>query len=143
MSGQGAESSADLLFQAPRWSAYLWVALGGALGACARFALATFALSRAGAVLWGTLAANLLGCLALGWVAAWAERSGLGAHAPARLFWAVGVLGAFTTFSTFSLEAWDLARRDSYGTSALYLGASVGLGLAAVWLGRAWGLRGA
>ncbi len=143
MSGHGAETSADLLLEAPRWSAYLWVALGGALGASARFALATLALSRTGAVLWGTLAANLLGCLALGWVAAWAERTGLGSHAPARLFWAVGVLGAFTTFSTFSLEAWDLARRDAWGWSAAYMGASVGLGLAAVWLGRAWHLRGA
>ena len=143
MNGQGAETSADLLFEAPRWSAYLWVALGGALGACGRFALATLALSRTGAALWGTLSANLLGCLALGWVAAWAERSGLGSQAPARLFWAVGVLGAFTTFSTFSLEAWDLARRDSWGASAAYLGASVGLGLLAVWLGRSWGMRAA
>lgn len=135
------ESEELLRLATPGLVGYACVALGGALGALGRFALGVFALQRLGAVLWGTLAANLLGCLALGAVAGYAQRQEWDQHAAPRLLLAVGFLGAFTTFSTFSLEVWDLWRRGSPWLALAYLGASIGLGLLCVLLGRGWGLR--
>jgi len=83
---------------------------------------------------WGTLLVNVTGCFAIGFLAALAdERGPLGPTG--RLFWMVGVLGGFTTFSTFGYETFALAREGSH---ALALGntlAQIVLGLGAVWAG--------
>ncbi|MFN3447159.1 MAG: fluoride efflux transporter CrcB [Roseococcus sp.] len=113
---------------------FAWVALGGALGSMGRYGVSLLALWLFGtAYPWGTLAVNVLGSLAIGVLAA------QGVEGPARLFLVTGVLGGFTTFSAFSLEAALLWERAPW-MGALYVAASLGLGLAGFalgwWLGR-------
>lgn len=110
------------------------VALGGALGALGRYGVSLLAVVWLGAAYpWGTLAVNIVGSAAIGVLAA------QGIEGNARLFWVTGVLGGFTTFSAFSLEAALLWERAPW-LAALYVAASVGLGLAGFalgwWLGR-------
>lgn len=115
----------------------LLVASGGALGAVARYGVGRLAarLHPTAEWPWGTLTANVIGGLLMGLLAGWlASREGPQAEA-LRLFAAVGVLGGFTTFSAFGLEAMSLIRRGDLGTAALYAGGSVALGITAVWLG--------
>jgi CrcB protein len=105
----------------------LLVALGGAAGALARYGIALRVGTRA--FPWATLAVNLSGCFLLGLV--------LGGLGPSR--WsastttavAVGVLGAYTTFSTFGYETFTLLRTDRFGAAAAYVALSVAGGLAA------------
>lgn len=113
-------------------NAYLAVALGSALGGVARYALA-----RAIDLRWphgdtafiGTLIVNILGCLAIGAAAAFSERDWV------RLFVMVGILGGFTTFSSFGLQTIRLADQQRWGAAALCVGLSLGVCLFAVWLG--------
>ena len=111
------------MFPAPRTSAFR-VGLGGSLGSVARWGLSQ-ALARPLA----TLVANLAGCLAIGALLALPLSSGW------RAFLVVGLLGGFTTFSTFAGETVGLWTEGARGAAALYLGASVGLGLLAVVFG--------
>jgi CrcB protein len=121
---------------------WLWLFVGGGLGAVLRFALGSWVLARAGEGFpWGTLAVNWLGCLAIGLVAALMAAT---PHAPAlRLFLVTGVLGGFTTFSAFGLETFELLADGESGRAFLYVGGSVLGGLLAVaagfTLGRAAG----
>ncbi len=108
---------------------YLFVALGGALGAMARLTL-NFALQRDIDFPWGTLAANLAGCFLMGIVAhlvatsAWFNEAGI-IPDQYRLLFAVGFLGSFTTLSTLVLEMHSLIERHDYLAASAYLGASV------------------
>ncbi len=114
----------------------LLVGLGGFLGAVARYTLGGLVLHLTvqERFPFSTFAVNLLGCLAVGVLAGLAERHQ--AFGPdARLFLFTGLLGGFTTFSAFGLEAVYLLRRGEVATAALYAGGSVVLGIAAVWLG--------
>src|SRR3954462_10300933 len=102
----------------------LIVMLGGAIGAGARHLAGSIALARFGPGFpWGTLGVNLAGGLLMGLLAGWLMRAG-GSEA-IRLFFAVGVLGGFTTFSAFSLEVSLMIERSQYGIAAAYVGASV------------------
>ncbi|MEO6247981.1 MAG: CrcB family protein [Sphingomicrobium sp.] len=80
-----------------------------------------------------TLAVNIAGCLAMGLIAGWLVGRG-GASEPWRLFVMTGVLGGFTTFSAFGLDALTLYRA-SPGLAAAYVAASLFLSLGAVALG--------
>ena len=86
---------------------FLWVGIGGSIGAMLRYGVYLFSTSLLGdAWPWGTLLANLFGCFAMGVVL------GMGLHKEVELpylLFAVGVLGALTTFSTFSAETLELA----------------------------------
>ncbi len=116
-------------------SALLAVALGGALGAVARYQLSLWVHARwPTAFPTGTLVVNLVGCLALGVLAGAVD--GRAAMSPAaRLFLGVGLLGAFTTFSTFELETLLALERGHAGVAVTYVAVSVLVGLAAVWMG--------
>ena len=115
----------------------LVVGIGGFLGASARYLLggvihrwlpATFP--------WGTFAINVTGCFGIGLVVALAEeRMVLGPTI--RLFLTVGVLGGYTTFSSFGYETMVLVREGSFGAAALNVLAQVALGLFSVWAGAA------
>lgn len=110
------------------------VALGGAAGSVLRY-IATRVLTRTlGADFpWGTLTVNLIGCFAMGLGYALLVRRGDGHLAP---FFLTGILGGFTTFSAFSLDAMLLLERGRGAYAVVYLGASVFLGLAAFVVGQ-------
>lgn len=115
----------------------LIVAAGGALGAVARYGVGvwTFRLFPAAAWPWATLAVNVCGGLLMGLLAGWLAFRG-GAHGETiRLFAAVGVLGGFTTFSAFSLEAALMIERRQFAMAGGYVTASVVLSIAALFIG--------
>ena len=114
--------------------AYLWVALGGATGAAARFAIAQWMGARWGwSFPWGTFAVNVTGSLAIGLVIMLlVTRS---ADPMYRLLLVTGFLGGYTTFSSFSFEALTLLEARRWDAAALYVSGSVVLGLLATALG--------
>ena len=85
----------------------------------------------------GTLLVNVAGSLLIGIIAGWFAHRGAGHDQPLRLFLTTGVLGGFTTFSAFSLDAAVMWQRHAYGPAALYVAASVGLSLLGVFAGLA------
>lgn len=109
------------------------VAVGGAIGAVARYGLSVAAHSRLGSAFpHGTLAANLIGCLMLGFVATWLAEH---AHTALHKGLTIGVIGALTTFSTFCLESIDLMRDGNHGLAMANLFGSVLAGLLMVGAG--------
>jgi fluoride exporter len=115
----------------------LWVALGGVLGANARYWLGVWSLSRSGSGFpWGTLVINVTGSLMLGLVYGLFTAKFGGKHAETlRLALGTGFLGAYTTFSTFSYETLVLAEHGHWQRAVAYVVASVVLGLVGAWLG--------
>lgn len=108
---------------------YLFVALGGALGAVARFAL-NLALQRDTDFPWGTLASNLLGCLVMGVLAylvansQWFNSAGI-VPDQYRLLFAVGFCGSFTTLSSLVLEMNTMLQKGSVMASFSYFAATM------------------
>lgn len=114
----------------------LYVALGGAAGALARFALGGWIAGRAGEGFpWATFAVNVAGSLLLGFFLR--ALPGHPAEAELRALLAVGFCGAFTTFSTFGYETTALLHRGAMGSAAGYVVGSVLLSVAGVLAG-AW-----
>jgi fluoride exporter len=112
------------------------VFLGGGIGAALRHGVNLVSAQALGITFpWGTLIVNILGSFLIGALAAWfAFRDG-GMAQHTRLFLATGVLGGFTTFSAFSLDFALLFERGAFAQGAAYVVASVGLSLAAIFLG--------
>jgi len=111
----------------------LQVALGGALGASARYLTNVTATRVMGhGYPWGTLAVNVLGSFLMGVLVVVLARKGGNAYAPLLM---TGVLGGFTTFSAFSLDAFTLFERGQMGAAAGYVLASVVLSIAAIVMG--------
>ena len=112
---------------------FFFVALGGALGAAGRYALSLIPVRTEFPFI--TLMTNILGAMAIGFIAGLlGTRDNLSPNVA--LFWKTGVCGGFTTFSTFSLEAWQLLEKGNYLLSALYALLSVVCCVAGVWIGR-------
>ena len=111
----------------------LLVAAGGAAGSVARYLLAK-ALhgTPLGAFPLGTMAANILGCLAIGVVCGLSSGAGAPVGQDLKLLLTVGFCGGFTTFSTFMNESLTLCKAGDAALAAVYVGASVALGFAAV-----------
>jgi CrcB protein len=105
------------------------VFLGGGLGAVLRHAANQVNASLLGAGSWGTLFVNITGSFAMGLVVGWFALRGEGGGPSLRLFLTTGILGGFTTFSTFSLEAALFWERAQLWKMALYVGGSVGAGI--------------
>ena len=106
---------------------WFWVALGGAIGAAGRYGMmvAIGKLWPAATLPYGTLTVNILGAGLMG-VLIGALAHALPAHgATLRLFLAVGVLGGFTTFSTFALDVITLLERQDLSGTILYISCSV------------------
>ena len=116
---------------------YLWIALGSALGGVARYACSGLAAKVLGASFpWGTLLVNVSGSLAIGFIATLASPDGrVFLPGDSRAFMLIGVLGGYTTFSSFSLETLNLARDGEWLWAAANVVLSVLACLAAVWLG--------
>ena len=114
----------------------LTVAAGGAIGASLRHLVGLWTLRQFGPGLpVGTLSVNVVGSFLMGVLAAWLLARGAGQGFA--LFLGTGVLGGFTTFSAFSLDAVRLLEAKGMGAFAAYVGASVGLSLVALVLGLA------
>ena len=112
------------------------IALGGAFGAVCRYLLGVALFKSMGPVLpYGTFAANVIGGLLIGVLGVGLALRGGGDQEIWRLLLGVGVLGGFTTFSSFSLEVGLMIERRSYGLAAAYSLASVVLSIAALFLG--------
>ncbi|MGB5344771.1 MAG: fluoride efflux transporter CrcB [Woeseia sp.] len=118
---------------------YLFVGAGGALGAMARFAL-NVALQRSVSFPWGTLSANLLGCLLMGVIAqlvassSWFNSAGI-IPDQYRLLFAVGFCGSFTTLSALVMELHTMLQRNELLASFSYLVVSVVGGFACFYAG--------
>ena len=117
--------------------AYLWVAMGGAIGSVGRYWLSGLVAERFGETFpWGTLIINVTGSFIIGIFAAFTDPEGRVLASPGfRQFFMIGICGGFTTFSAFSLQTLRLAQDREW----LYAGGnillSVMLCLIAVWLG--------
>jgi CrcB protein len=121
--------------------AYLWIAIGGALGSVGRFWLSGVIGRRFGETFpWGTLLVNVSGSFAIGLLAALAEPGGRRFISPTgRQFLMYGVCGGYTTFSSFSVQTLELLRDGDWLKAGANAAGSVVLCLAAVWLGYALG----
>lgn len=119
---------------------YLVVFVGAGIGGAARHGMNIWVARLMGTHFpWHTLVINILGSLAMGLVAGFfMERSDTTGHL--RLFLATGVLGGFTTFSAFSLDAILLWERHEYLMASLYVGGSAAGALIGLILGL-WSMR--
>ena len=122
-------------------NAFLRVGIGGAIGSIARYGSgvlvgrvwsSSFPLA--------TMLVNIAGSLLMGLFIGWLARSTPAWQADARLFFAVGVLGGFTTLSSFSLDTVVLLERGEIGQAALYVAVSVAVSIAALFAGL-WVMR--
>ena len=115
---------------------WLAVALGGALGSMARHGVNQLLHMRLGMRFpLGTVAVNLVGCFVIGLLAGLLASDRIALRFYWREFVFVGILGGFTTFSTFGLDTFMLTRTHSAGLAAINVVAQVVGGLAAVWIG--------
>ncbi len=116
---------------------YLLVALGGALGSVARFAASGFVAQHFGETFpWGTLFVNVTGSFVIGFLATLMAPDGRMLVGPGgRQFFLTGVLGGYTTFSSFSLQTLNLMRDGDWARAGGNAAGSLALCLAAVWLG--------
>ena len=114
---------------------YLYVFLGGGLGAALRYGLNSAVPRVLGAQFpWATLIINIVGCFAVGLIAAWfVMRPSFALEW--RLFLTTGILGGFTTFSAFSLDFAQLYERGDTGQAFAYAAASVVISLLACFAG--------
>lgn len=114
------------------WTNILLVFVGGGCGSLGRWGLSVW-LKRYAATLWGlpvhTLCANLLGCVIIGFLMGWLSRH---SNAELSLLLVTGFCGGFTTFSTFSLESFEMMRSGQTGLAVVYIAISLIVCVAAV-----------
>jgi CrcB protein len=115
----------------------LLVGLGGFIGSIMRYLASGYVQQSTKSIdfPFGTLAVNVIGCFVIGFLAQLAEEHGV-FTSESRSFVFVGILGGFTTFSSFGNETLNLARDSQIINALVNVGANVILGLFAVWLGR-------
>lgn len=114
---------------------YVMIALGGALGALARYEVAARIQARVPAGFpWGTFAVNVSGCLLMGVVMTMLTER-LVAHPQWRFLVPIGFIGAYTTFSTFEFEAFRANTDGAWLIGGGYVVGSVAAGYVALWLG--------
>ncbi|WP_200306341.1 fluoride efflux transporter CrcB [Streptomyces adelaidensis] len=109
------------------------VAIGGGIGAAARYSASLLWPTGAGGFPWTTFWVNVVGCFVIGLLMVLiTERRA--AHRLVRPFFGTGVLGGFTTFSTYAVDSRRLMEEGHPGTALAYLAATLLAALAAVWL---------
>lgn len=112
----------------------LLIALGGAIGSVCRYGLGGLAYRLFGSVFpWGTAAVNIVGSLAIGFLWAAFERAAVGPNM--RTFVFIGILGGFTTFSSYTLETFNLFRESETRLAVTNMVVSNIIGVAAVFIG--------
>jgi len=113
------------------------IGAGGFVGAVLRYLVSGWVQYRSGSILFpfGTMAVNMIGCLVIGFLSYLVEVRSM--FSPeVRSFVLIGLLGAFTTFSTFGNETLGLIRDSRLDLAAINAGVQVTLGVAMVWIGR-------
>jgi CrcB protein len=118
------------------WTVLGAISLGGTLGALARYGLAAAFPAPARGFPWVTFAVNTSGCLLIGVLMVLAARLRAGRNLVRPLL-GPGLLGGYTTFSTYAVEVHRLARDGAAGTAAAYLLGTVGAAVVAVYAGSA------
>jgi fluoride exporter len=120
-------------------SSYLLVFLGAGIGGALRHGVNVGCARLCGTAFpWGTLTVNVVGSFLMGLIAAWlAFKAGEGWSQPLRLFLTTGILGGFTTFSAFSLDAVLIWERGQIGLAVAYVAASVVLSIGGLLAGLA------
>lgn len=112
---------------------FLFVALGGALGAIGRYAISLIPVKTEFPIL--TLSTNIIGAILIGFiVGVVSNRSNVSENAV--LFWKTGVCGGFTTFSTFSLETVTLFEKKAYFSGSIYIVLSLSFCILGIFLGK-------
>jgi fluoride exporter len=115
---------------------YLWVTIGSAIGGLLRYAITRLTIPISQGVPWGTVLINVLGSFIIGYFGTLTLQTGrYPASDNMRLFVMVGLCGGFTTFSSFSLQTFDLMRSGSWGKALANVVVSVVLCVAAVGAG--------
>jgi len=110
------------------------VAIGGALGSLARYGLSEVIPRSVGEFPWATFITNIIGCGAIGVLMGYILQSNQ-THRYLRPFIGVGVLGGFTTFSTYALETWQLIVENALMSAGAYVLSNIVCGLVAVQFG--------
>ncbi|MBN1587533.1 MAG: CrcB family protein [Candidatus Omnitrophica bacterium] len=114
---------------------FILLAAGGVFGAVGRYVLSGVVYRLLGTgFAYGTLAVNTLGCFGVGFLASLAERKFL-MTPEMRIFWMIGLFGAFTTFSTLIFESWKMIQQGQSLLAGGNLAVSLILGFAALWIG--------
>jgi fluoride exporter len=116
------------------WPVLIATSLGGVLGSLARFGLTEAVPHRPGGLAWATFVINVSGCLLIGVLMVLVDQVWIGRRL-LRPFLGVGVLGGYTTFSTYVVDIQQAVAAGAAGTALLYLAATVTGALAAVWTG--------
>lgn len=118
-------------------SNWLFVGIGGFIGSILRYCVSGYVqqITKSFEFPYGTLVVNLTGCLAIGLFSQLAEAHGVFSPETRALVF-IGILGGFTTFSTFGNETMNLLRAGEALPTLANIGAHIILGLGAVWLGR-------
>ncbi|MGH3799944.1 MAG: fluoride efflux transporter CrcB [Pseudonocardiaceae bacterium] len=117
-----------------RWDLLLAIAIGGALGSEARYGLSVALPPTAGAMPWATLLVNVSGCVLIGVLMVTITELTT-PHRLVRPLLGVGVLGGYTTFSTYSLDIQQMLTAGRPGLALIYLAVTPLAALAAVWIG--------
>lgn len=122
----------------PPFLSIIYVALGGALGSASRYLVGTWAQTASNSIdfPYGTLTVNLIGCFAIGFLSQLAEARGVFTPETRAMIF-IGLLGGFTTFSSFGNDTVNLLRDGETFNALANIGVNVILGLSLVWLGRA------
>ncbi|WP_437185106.1 fluoride efflux transporter CrcB [Planctomicrobium sp. SH668] len=110
---------------------WIAIAIGGALGAMARYSLSSLVLHRFPL---GTFVANVAGCFIIGIVMAAVTKTGWPGPV-GRSFLVTGFLGGLTTFSTYAYQSWELTHSGQFGWACLNVISNLAVGLLTVWLG--------
>lgn len=112
---------------------FIFVALGGAFGAMARYAISLIPVKTHFPIL--TLVTNIIGAILIGFIVGLVDRKG-DISSKTVLFWKTGVCGGFTTFSTFSLESCNLFEKRIYIAGGIYVALSVGCCVLGILIGK-------
>ncbi|MFF3455792.1 fluoride efflux transporter FluC [Streptomyces sp. NPDC002730] len=117
-----------------KWLVLAAISAGGVAGALARYAATVLWPAAEGAFPWAIFWVNVLGCALIGVLMVLVSEGGRTAHPLVRPFLGVGVLGGFTTFSTYALDFSDLLAREEADTALGYASGTLAGALGAVWL---------
>ncbi|MGW7288418.1 fluoride efflux transporter FluC [Streptomyces sp. NPDC054847] len=118
-----------------KWAVLAAISAGGVVGACARHGATLLWPTPEGTFPWAIFWVNVTGCALIGVLMALVGEGGRTAAALVRPFLGVGVLGGFTTFSTYALDLSGLLEREEAGIALAYAGGTLAGAMGAVWLG--------